>query len=291
MNFSQKFEPEAGKVLHGAGQSPETFKKYWDAVEDYKPIIYMTYIKFQSLDIWIGKIKKEINNYPDIMVQIGLNLRIDQIDRTQEISLGEYDKELRKLAEAIKKIKNPVFIRIGYEFDQPKKYKPKRYVSCFKYIVDYFKNLGVDNFASVWCSAPYSGTETFEPYYPGDEYVDWFGIDLFDTRFFANNEYVPTKNFLKMAKQHKKPVMIGESSAIKIGIENTEKIWDEWFKPYFKLIDDNPEIKAFCYINYDWGKDWKTPRWMNCRIEENEEIRKRYVKNISNPKFIHNKLK
>ena len=38
-NFNQKFEPPAGKVLHGAGQSPEQFRKYCNAVENYKPII------------------------------------------------------------------------------------------------------------------------------------------------------------------------------------------------------------------------------------------------------------
>lgn len=287
VDFKQKFEPKGDKVIHGGGQSPETFGRYWIAVEKYKPVVYMTYIKFQHLDEWITKIKKELKKFPDTSVQIGLNLRINQVDRTKEISEGKYDVELKKLAQTIVKIKNPVFIRIGYEFDEPKKYKPHEYILAFKYIVNFMRTNGVVNFASVWCSSPYEGTEPFRPYYPGDEYVDWFGIDNFDIRFFKDTEYPPTKEFLKMATEHKKPVMIGESSAIKIGIENGEKIWKEWFAPYFKYIEDNPQIKAFFYINYDWGKDWKTPRWMNCRIEENEYVRKRYLKELSNPRFIH----
>jgi len=288
MNFNQKYEPMGNKVLHGAGQSLETFSRYWKAVGEYKPSIYMTYIKFQHLDQWIDEIMKELSIYPNLMVQIGLNLRINQIDRTRDISLGKYNKELNKLAKAIKRIKNPVFVRIGYEFDEPKKYKPKDYINCFRYIVNYFKKNKINNVASVWCSSPYKGTEPYESYYPGDKYVDWFGVDVFEAKLFKNNKYKPIEDFLNMAKKHKKPVMVGESSAIKIGIENGEKIWKDWFIPYFKWIKSHPQIKAFFYINYDWGKDWKTPRWMNCRIEENEFVRKKYIQELKNDRFIHN---
>ena len=286
VNFKQKFEPKE-KILHGAGQSLETFSRYWKAVEEYKPCIYMTYIKFQHLDEWINKIKKEVKVFPKVMIQIGLNLRIDGEDKTKEISEGKYNKELKKLAKTIKEIKNPVFIRIGYEFDAKEKYVPQNYILAFRYIVNYFRKNNIYNVASIWCSCPYNGTEPFEPYYPGDKYVDWFGIDVFGVELFKDSKYKPIKEFLKMATTHKKPVMIGESSAIKIGIENGEKIWKDWFIPYFKWIGDNPQIKAFCYINWDWAKDWKTPRWMNCRIEENEFVRKKYVKELSNPIYIH----
>ena len=284
--FAQKFEPKANRVLHGAGQSPETFSRYWKAVGKHKPCIYMTYIKFQNLDDWIKKIKKEIKPYPNIMIQIGLNLRINGEDKTKEISQGKYDKELTKLAKTIKEIKSPVFIRIGYEFDKKEKYIPKDYIAAFRYIVNLFRKNKIENFASVWCSCPYGGTEPFKPYYPGDEFVDWFGIDIFGVELFKDNKYKPIKDFLKMSLKHKKPVMIGESSAIKIGIKN-QQIWKEWFIPYFKFIKDNSQIKAFCYINWDWGKDWKTPRWMNARIEENEYVRKMYVKELSKKKYIH----
>lgn len=286
IDFKQKFEPK-GKILHGAGQSLETFFRYWEAVENYKPCIYMTYIKFQHLDQWIKKIKKETKIFPNLMLQIGLNLRIDGEDKTKEISEGKYDEELSKLSKTVKAIKNPVFIRIGYEFDKKDRHNPQSYILAFRHIVNFFEKNKVENFASVWCSCPYPGTEPFEQYYPGDKYVDWFGIDIFGVELFKDNKYKPIKEFMNLAIKHKKPVMIGESSAIKIGIENGEKIWKEWFIPYFKFIWDNPQIKAFCYINWDWGKDWNTPRWMNSRIEESKLVRKRYVKELSNPIYVH----
>jgi hypothetical protein len=287
MNFKQKFEPPENKVIHGAGQSLETFTRYWGAVGKYKPCIYMTYIKIQHLDEWIKNIKIEFAKFPNLMLQIGLNLKVNGQDKTKEISEGKYDKELKKLVETIKEIKNPVFIRIGYEFDAKGKYSPKNYVAAFKYITTYFRKNKVNNMATVWCSCPYNGTEPFEPYYPGDKYADWFGIDVFGAELFKDNKYLPIEEFLKMAVKHKKPVMVGESSAIKIGIED-DRIWEEWFVPYFKWIRNHPQIKAFCYINWDWAKDWKTPRWGNSRIEENEFVRRKYVKELSKKMYIHN---
>lgn len=289
MSFKQRFEPKGNKLIHGAGQSIEAFTNYWNAVENNKPCIYMTYIKIQHLDEWILKIRKESKQFSNLVLQIGLNLRINGEDKTKYISEGKYDNELKKLTEILKELKNPILIRIGYEFDKKEKYNPKSYILAFRYIVNFFKKKNVKNVASIWCSCPYPGTEPFEQYYPGDEYVDWFGIDVFGEKLFKDNAYEPIERFLKMALEHKKPVIIGESSAIKIGIHNGEKIWKEWFKPYFKWIKDHPQIKAFCYINWDWGKDWKQPEWGNCRINENEFVRKKYVKELQKKKYIHNR--
>jgi hypothetical protein len=286
-NFDQKFEPKGKKVLHGAGQSPETFKNYWDAVQQNKPIIYMTYIKFQSMDKWINRISDEIDPYPNIMLQIGLNFRIYKKDGTKDIFEGKHDETLMNFSNKLKSLNRKTFIRLGYEFDKKDRYKPKDYIKAFRYIIEFLNKEGHKNIAYVWCSCPYPGTEKFEPYYPGDEYVDWFGVDVFDPRFF--NNYEPTNRFIKMAKEHNKPVMICESSAIKIGIENTEDIWNKWFIPYFKWVQEEPSIKAFCYINWDWGKDWKSPDWKNARIEENEEIRKKYIEELNNQIYINNK--
>lgn len=288
MDYKQKFEPKGNKIIHGAGQSLETFTNYWNAVEEYKPFIYMTYIKLHKLDSWIEKIKIEFAKFPNLMLQIGLNLRMNGEDKNKEISEGKYDPEFDKLVSILKDIKNPIFLRIGYEFDEKGKYNPQDYILAFRYVVNLFRKKKVNNVAFVWNSCPYPGTEVFEPYYPGDEYVDWFGINVFGEKYFRDKSYEPVERFLKMAIKHKKPVIIGESSAIKIGIANGKKIWEEWFKSYFKFIKEHPQIKAFCYINWDWGKDWKQPKWENCRIEENEFVRKKYVSELSKKKYIHN---
>ena len=291
INFNQKFEPEGNKIIHGAGQSPEQFVKYWKAVEDFKPVIYMEYVRINEIKLkLLKKIKTMLQISKNLSPQVGLNLK----SRTKgaickEVANGEYDSEIIFMIKILKKIQNPIFLRIGYEFDKDGKYNPKEFVEAWKRVVDLIKKNNINNIATVWCACPYQGTVPVEPYYPGDNYVDWFGVDVFSSRHFKDSNYKPVEDFLKLAKKHGKPVMIGESTPAKIGVDKGKESWDQWFEPYFKWIHSHPIIKAFCYINWDWGKDWKQPEWLNGRIEENEYVRKNFVKELSKSVYIHNR--
>ena len=290
VDFNQKLEPKGNKILHGAGQSPEQFKKYWNAVEKYKPAIYMEYVRLDEIKKKLGKkIKKMLNISEDLIPQIGLNLKSKTKGTIcKEVANGEYDSEIIHLIKKLKKLKGS-FVRVGYEFDHAKRYNPKEFVEAWKHITNLIKKNNAENIATVWCACPYPGTEKVELYYPGDDYVDWFGVDIFSAKSFKDNNNLLVENFLRLAEKHKKPIMIGESSPAKTGVDKGKESWDEWFKPYFKWIHTHAIIKAFCYIDWDWGKDWKQPEWLNGRIEENEEVRKRYVKELSKSFYLHKK--
>lgn len=214
-------------------------------------------------------------------------------DQCKQVADGKYNEEILELIKEIKEYKNPVFLRIGYEFNNPThNYYPNDFVSAWKHIVDLFREEKCNNVAFVWCACTAFDSRLksiikIMEYYPGDEYVDWFGNDLFGVKHFRDNEDVVTEDFIREAEKHKKPLMIGESSPAKIGVDKGKESWDEWFKPYFKWIETHQAVKAFCYINWDWEKDWKQPEWLNGRIEENEEVKKRYVKELSNKKYLH----
>lgn len=289
VDYKQKFEPKGNKIIHGAGQSMEAFTNYCNAVGKYKPLIYMTYVKMKNMDAWVEKMNEEMKSFPNVILQIGFNFLIDGKDATKEISEGKYDKELEKFFKTLLEIDRPIFIRLGYEFDKKEKYNPKYFIKAWKYVVDKCRKEKVNNIAKVWCACPYNGTYPVELYYPGDDYVDWFGVDVFTKSAFT---YSGVEDFLKLAERHKKPVMVGESTPARTGVDKGEESWNEWFEPYFKWIKKHPVIKAFCYINWDWVKDWKNPtsfaHWLNGRIHENEIVRKHYVKELSNPRYIHN---
>jgi hypothetical protein len=295
MYFGQKFEPPSGKVLHGAGQSPEQFRKYWDAVGNYKPAIYMMHVRINEVkDKLPGKFDKMKLINSSLSPQIGLNLKIkEKGSQCLEVSKGQYDKEISALIKILKDYKKPVFLRIGYEFNYPKhNYNPEEFILAWKHIVDSFRKEKCNNVAFVWCActafdSAAKSIARIMNYYPGDDYVDWFGDDIFGVKFFKDNKDVTVETFAKESEKHKKPLMIGESSPARVGVDKGKKSWEEWFKPYFKWIKDHSVVKAFCYIDWDWGKDWKMPEWLNGRIEENEEVRKRYVKELSKDRYLH----
>ena len=288
-----KFEPKGNHVLHGAGQSLKTFSNYWAAAGDYKPLIYMTYAKIPKIQKWIEKIKVESKKFPKIMLQIGLKLLdADGKDKTCEVLDGKYDKDLDDFFRTIKELGNSTFLRIGYEFDKKGKYDSVNFVKAWKYIVDKFRKAKIENIATIWCACPFNGTEPVEKYYQGDDYVDWFGIDVFYAKHLTG-KYKPVEDFMELAKEYKKPVMIGESTAAEVGVLDGEKSWEDWFKPYFKWIHNHKQIKAFCYINWDWAidKNWGSPgTWGNCKIEANEIVKKKFIRELSNSVYVHNKF-
>ena len=79
MDYKSKFEPKGNKIIHGAGQSLEMFSEYWKAVEKNKPLIYMTYIKIQSMDKWVDKIQKELGWKPKVSLEQGIASVLDFI--------------------------------------------------------------------------------------------------------------------------------------------------------------------------------------------------------------------
>ncbi len=291
MYFGQKFEPKENRIIHGAGQSVEQFRKYWNIMECSRPAIYMFYLKINTVAEKLGRIKEEVKEFPGLALQIGLNLKIkDGGEKTREIVMGEYDKEILSLIDFMKKSKRLFFLRIGYEFNNPDhNYKSKEFVLAWKHIVDLFRRNKVDNVAFVWdaCTAFNKDIKDVMYYYPGDEYVDWFGNNLFGAQHFENDGDKITEDFAKESEQHKKPLMICESSAIRSGVLSGKESWDAWFKPYFKWIKSHPVVKAFCYINWDWAIDWKQPEWGNGRIEENEFVKNSYLKELSDKRYVH----
>lgn len=295
MSFNQKFEPEDGKVLHGAGQSPEACLKYFKAVGEFKPVIYMAYIRINEIQ---EKLHQKIIELKEIdqrlMLQLGLNLKAKNIgSQCKEVIEGKYDAELTKLFNEIKTFKNPVFLRIGYEFNNPTHdYKPEEFIGAWKYIVNLFREQDCSNVAFVWdaCTAFNRDIKEIMKYYPGDEYVDWFGNNLFGVQHFKDNQDKVNEDFYQESLKHKKPFMIGESSAIKTGTIKGEDSWKAWFEPYFNWIKSHSNVKAFCYINWDWAVDWKTPEWGNCRIEENEFIKHAYSKEMADKRYVSFKV-
>lgn len=292
MNFKQKFEPKEDRIIHGAGQLfPDDFRDYWQAVGENKPLLYMTYTGLRGVEEgWFSSIKKEIEEFPNVLFQIGLSMTKEKegspFHYEGEVAAGKYDENINKFCRGVKELNLPVFVRLGYEFNGLywNGYLPKTYIEAWRHIAGIIRKNGVDNLAMVWCYSP-DGEENYLDYYPGDDDVDWWGIDVFSAKQL---KYKVTDKFMQDAAKHRKPVMIGESSARYVGTLAGQKSWDRWFKPFFTWIEQNPVIKAFCYINWNWAKHKQWEKWGDCRISQNEIVRRNYIEEMKKPKYVHN---
>jgi len=147
------------------------------------------------------------------------------------IAAGELDQNIRQLARFISLIDEPVYLRIGYEFDGGwnRGYEnADQYIAAFRRIVDVLRTENADNAEYVWQSAAFpldiltdGGYTDIRQWYPGDEYVDWMGLSLFvhlDEKPGVEVAFEPPTareligKVLGLARERDKPVFIGEAS-------------------------------------------------------------------------------
>jgi hypothetical protein len=276
-NFGAPLEA-TDTVIHGAGQDPDAFAHYCSILTpSTRPTIYMAYFGLQgdpagSIRDTEAQMKKTESAFPGLALipEYGLSMTHDghpEQHFEQDVASGKYDDALDSMCRALKDTGRPAFIRIGYEFNGSwNGYQPDSYRAAFQRISRFMADHRVD-VAKIWCTALPTTTTDF---YPGDDCVDWWGIDLFDASDMTNPQ---TLDFITQAGKRGKPVIIGESTPRHIGVKDGQADWNRWFVPYFKLIHDRPEIKAFCYINWDWNKYaaiW--PDWGDARVETNPII-------------------
>lgn len=298
VNFGQKFEPKGNYILHGAGQAQhgimETFNRYVQTVgSDRTPCITMGYASpHHNYVDWASVMQKGIEAYGDekyLFLQVGVHFNKDENPDEcyyDQIASGAMDDNVKSLIWVLKDFKRPIFCRAGFEFNgEWNGYKdPEIYRAAFIRFAELVKECEADNIALVWCYNPDAAEKDYMKYYPGDEYVDWWAIDIFRAGSMGAEN---TKAFLEEAAFHEKPVMLGECTPYLYDVTKGEG-WDEWFKTFFDFIRENPVIKAICYINWEWGQYPQWSNWGDARLEEApEDFAERYRQELSDPVYFH----
>jgi hypothetical protein len=319
-----RFEPPYGRVLHGMGQWYDGNVAYRRMLGDAAllPAAKLFFIpvgdwprSWESRHATLCKLLADTvaeGVIPNIDISLyGLDaqgVEREAVDRA--IAEGDrYDGRLLDLVHAIGELGGPVFVRIGAEFNGDwNGYEPGAYPRAFRKIVGMFRAQGVENVAFVWCYEP-SAPGDFGArdddggwrWYPGDDVVDWFALDLFDVAQFSGSTgrggvLSPagrTEAFLRMALEHGKPVMLAECSAARVDITSDgadgRRDWAGFFGPLFAFLDRNPNVMALHYINVDWGTtgDYAQLGWSNARIDRNESIATRYREQLARARFLH----
>lgn len=302
VEYGARYEPE-GTVIHGAGQDIDGFLDYSRALgPGLEPAMYMTYVSItqghDSVVSWGRRVRDELERIgsPTVIPQIGLNMaggKDSGKGRDGAVARGEVDANIEAFCDAVASFDRPVFVRIGYEFEGSwNGYDPETFPDAWIRITKALRERGLPA-ATVWCCAGASSgpipVEQLIAFYPGDAWVDWWGIDLFNADEALSDH---TAEFLDQAGQHGKPVMIGEATPRYVGVLDGKKSWDEWFAPFFELVATRPEIKAISYINWEWsewsdklGFGWHD--WGDARIERNETVLDAYRAAISSELFAH----
>jgi uncharacterized protein (TIGR03437 family) len=290
-NFGARLEPQ-GALMHGAGQDPTAFAAYWRIMPaGRQPTLYMYYIGLRGLQAnWADDLKAQLSAYPGVLIipQVGLNMTTGVTDHYEaQVAAGAYDRQIANLVTGLQRLATPVFLRIGYEFNGLtwNGYQPVPYQQAFIRIANAIRAANLE-VATVWDLEIPDGATNYFDYYPGDQYVDWFGMNIFQASAFQN----PTLSGLfAQARARKKPVMMGEETGFSVGAQNGATSWNGWYAQFFNFLQSNPEVKQFNYIDWNWANypQWST--WGDARLElpTATYVRNLYVAQLADPVFLH----
>ncbi|GLY31157.1 glycosyl hydrolase [Kineosporia sp. NBRC 101731] len=106
----------------------------------------------------------------------------------QRGATGEYDEHYRELAQNLVKAGQPrAILRLGWEFnlESSRWATPDQdaFIAYWKQIVDTMRSVEGQHFEFDW--NPNNGKNTFDAvkYYPGNDYVDYIGVDAYDVSY------------------------------------------------------------------------------------------------------------
>lgn len=263
---------DSGKVYNGAGQSLFSMVELQGVLGDsIKPSLIALYDKITVEKYDMNPELQEVHNlFPGSILQVGLQFPLH--DNSKMELLLKQSKTLIDVAESYKKLKQPVLLRVGYEFDGPwNGYDSKLYIRLYRELYRVFKDRGVDNVAFVWNSYSCNNEEIMK-WYPGADVIDWHGFNTVSDTFKKDI-------YMSLTKDIKAPMMIGEAS---YAIVEHVKDFNEWVDKFKKIILES-NIQAFQYINWQWDvypKSMEWYSWKNGRITEdahNLTIYKRFI--------------
>jgi hypothetical protein len=122
------------------------------------------------------------------------------------------------------------------------------FVAAWRRTVDIFRAEGVTNVSWVWNPIQAPMAQDYTPFYPGDDYVDWAGADMYDDQPPASIE-AP----YQFAVLHGKPFFLGEWGVRVALSQLTPEQQRDWLNGMFDIFESHLRVKAIVYYNYHQG--------------------------------------
>ncbi len=264
---------------------------------DHKFEFIMTYKTFPSSEPFpIEQIEKVYDEGRIVMLTLQPFTKDLNWIAVPEFIEGKHDEKIIELAEKLKGLNEPIFIRPLNEMNGD--WDPwcawfygkdtDLYIKAWQHIVTLMREHGGDKLQFVWNphdrSYPDFNWNSPHMYYPGDDYVDWVGLTGYNNgtshpgdiwREF-DSIYKPV--YIDYLKRYSiKPFMITEFSSNEVGGDK-----GKWIQDGFKFLAQNyPNIKIAVWFD---GQDglWEY------QIESSERAFSAFREGIRNPGFAKN---
>lgn len=231
--------------------------------------------------------------------KLGMQNKIVHIALEPNLGLHQVqdDQYLRDLADALSQTSAKVFLRFASEMNGTwvaYSKDPEQYREKFR-LVARVMHERAPNVAMVWC--PYANpTSTIPSYYPGDEAVDWVGVNMYSVTYYDQDPKRPAwksdpcamLDYVYDRYSPKKPIMIAEYGATHFSaVENEAKseFAVRCIKSLYQALPRRyPRVKAINYFNAN-NLEMEHRRNNDYSLSTDKWVMSAYSRSIDTPYF------
>lgn len=174
------------------------------------------------------------------------------------IASGRYDAYLSAYAKAVRAYRQPVILSFGHEMNGYwyswgyTHTSPAIFVNAWRHIVTRFRTLGAQNVTWLWTiNTIHTKTRvpSPEPWWPGNSYVNWVGVDGYYTNRSSvfPSVFGPTIVYVRKLTNH--PILIAETSATPASIQPA------------KIADLFAGIRLYRLLGFVWFNSVNNGDW------------------------------
>jgi len=216
----------------------------------------------------------------------------------QAILSGRNDAYIESWARGMAAYGEPVLLRFAHEMHHQPAYPwalgnfgntPAEYVAAWKHVRAIFDRNGATNVAWVWNPNTMgdSSAATYAPIYrslyPGDAYVDWIGLDLYNTGphldwgapYWRPFSKVMSEPYAAITALTNKPLVLGEVGSTETGGDKAQWIADG-LGP--SLVTQFPRVKAVVWFDINKEEAWS--------VQSSNSARTAYVSAMRQSQFM-----
>ncbi|HZD04999.1 MAG TPA: glycosyl hydrolase, partial [Longimicrobiales bacterium] len=190
------------RIIHCAGPlfDPEEFDGYDAAFPSTRPAMVRFNVSLAAdrftIEEKVATVEELLNErYPAELPLLSITYTVKSPSGIgaaldEDVVEGKYDDDIRQLAGAVRTFHRPTFVRIASEFNGVwNNYRQVYYADSYRRIVDLFRDEGADSTIFMWNYYPGEADFPYEDWYPGDDYVDWWSLDVFSPQFRSPAAY------------------------------------------------------------------------------------------------------
>lgn len=255
---------QLGVYLPGGGGSASTLDDYANLV-GRKPDIFLVFRDMSGPLLYSSEASnlRARGETPMVTLEPYTNSGVASL---ADIAAGRYDSFFREEADAVRGLGMTVMIRFAHEMNLlSSDWGPNKagntgsnYVEAWRHIVTIFRQEGATNVQWVWAPNVDYGGRPFSQFYPGDEWVDYVGLDGYNWgtsggESFASFEKIFSSSYATITQLSSKPLIVSETASSEVG--GSKAAWIE--ETFFTTIPQQmPRISAVIWFNEDKERDW-----------------------------------